>query len=133
MWNRLWTKLWVRSRNDNNETLAAILARQENKESLLGVKFEVPPTQERVRRDVDRVLRYSQSGDYEIWAKEAWSSVLESIDKLIDQNTTETQVDFHRGALAQTMKLLQVSYKARMAKDRINEEEAKKEVLTSIV
>lgn len=106
-------RFWARS---NKPTLSDILSSGDNREFLLGVIRQAPPTEEQMKRDTARVIQYSQTEDYAVWAKNAWARVTEHIDHLMDAKTSSDQAAFHRGALAATVTLLRESYKARFAK-----------------
>lgn len=114
-------KLWAKP-SSKGKTLAEILSSDKNREYLLGVLNSVPPTKDEVERDIEKVRKYSDSQDYEVWAKEAWAKVIDCVDKLMDDELKEREVDFFRGKLAATMDLLRVSYMARENQKRIIEE-----------
>lgn len=99
--------------NSNRETLREILESPMNRETLLGVQRIQPPKPEKIKGDLDKVISYSRTTDYEIFASEIWHEVQECIDKITDKSITSSQVDFYRGALSQTLKILRISFKAR--------------------
>lgn len=110
-----WIRNLIRSwaGQSNSKFISEILASNENKEIFLGVSRRLIPSKKEIDLDLERAARYSQSDDYAVWAKEAWSNVLDSIDKLCQDNLTDRQVDFYRGILKQTIKMLSVSHRAR--------------------
>lgn len=116
MLKRLLTLLSAKS---SRETLADILALPDNRETILGVRRVVPPAPEQIIGDINRVVNYARSEDYEIWAKEAWSGALDCLDKIIDSRSTDAEVNFYRGGLAKTIDLLRISYKALKAKEEV--------------
>lgn len=65
-----------------------------------------------IRRDASRIVKFAETEDYKAFAQEAWLDVIDSINSLVKPNLPEREVDFHRGALAQTIHLLKVSAKA---------------------
>lgn len=115
MLKALWTKFLAR--RSAKYSLASILAEPDNREILLGVKRSVPPSPEKMNEDVGRIIRYSTTEDYSIWAKEAWTTAISCIDQLVNDELDQTKVDFYRGSLATTLDLLRFSYKARFLKE----------------
>ncbi len=134
MLKRLLIRLLAPSLNGQaNGLLAGILSDADNKETFLGVKrpLALTPNQEleRLKGDVEKVIRYSNSQDYAVWVKEAWSDVLRLVDQIADPKTSKDQVDFCRGALSTTLNLIRISYKARNEKiNQVEEEKRKKQI-----
>lgn len=104
-------------------TLADILSTEASKEELLGMKAPLSPTTEQIIQDANRLINYSHSADYRVWAKEAWSKVLSHIDAVQSSKSTTDEVNFHRGALKATLDLLRVSYQARAVRDSLEAQE----------
>lgn len=94
------------------EDLASLLSSALAREDFLGMKQLRPPSTKQQLNDVNHVINYAKTDDYQVWAQEAWSQVLNCVDKLTTSTLTNTEVNYYRGALAQTIKLLQVSYQA---------------------
>lgn len=117
---KTWIRSWAKSRNEQYLTLADILSNPDNRESMLGVQRAMNPSPEMQKADADKVIHYSVSSEYKIWAEEAWVQVINCIDELTDPDLSATEVDFYRGALKQTFELLRISYKARSMKEQIN-------------
>ena len=115
-----WIRSWVNG--SPKDTLSEILSDKSNRETLLGVLNAAPPTKEQIERDAARVVNYSNTTDYSIFAKEAWSEVLKSIDKLMSDKLSQNDVDFYRGQLSATINLLRISYLARNAKEKLEKE-----------
>lgn len=109
MFRRIWTLLRGQS---NFELLGGIINSSEGRAVFLGEKKIVSLDPGSIRRDAGRIAKYAESQDYEAFAKEAWLDVLDAIDQLAKPGLSEREVDFHRGALAQTLNLLKISFKA---------------------
>lgn len=101
------------SAQSDRDTLAAILADDDNREFFLGAKEIKPPTDKDIERDIRRLVRYSESADYAVFAKVAWADVTRHMDRLTNERTTADEAAFSRGALAATLKILRESYNAR--------------------
>lgn len=106
-----WTK-----KDTTLESLAVLLSDDKLKEDLLGAKVVAMPTPDQIVADANKLLRQSLTPEYKIWAKEAWSRVLNHLDLILDDRTPEDKVKYHRGALKATLDLLRVSYIAQLAK-----------------
>jgi hypothetical protein len=102
-----------RSSSKHIEQLKDLLGNQSNVESFLGVKDPVIPDQERIRVDAAKIVHYSRSGDYKIFADEIWSRVLSHLDVMMDEKASKERVDYHRGAIKEALDLLRLSYQAR--------------------
>lgn len=114
MWNRIKT-IFLGTPSPKG-TLAEILSDSFNQEFFLGVRRDAPPSPNKMNQDVDRVIQYARTEDYAIWAQEAWSYVLDCVDKLSDPALESWKVDFYRGGLARTIETLRISYKAIYAR-----------------
>ena len=86
---------------------------------MLGVKRTVSVSPDRIKADTDRAIRYSQSSDYTVFAKEVWADVLDSMDKLMRSDLSDREIDFHRGRMNASLDHLRISYKARQMKEKI--------------
>jgi hypothetical protein len=118
-------KAFFKPKPDGNlEMLKFLLSNDSIRQDFLGFGRAVPPSDEQVVSDVNKVLRYTSESDYQIWAKEAWSHVMACIDLLASSEVpcgpggfkrpvTQNEIDFHRGRLKQTLTLLSISYKAK--------------------
>lgn len=71
------------------------------------------PSMEQSKRDAGRMVRYAQTEEYAVFAKEAWKEALSCMDMLTRNNLTSEQVHYYRGSLASICDLLRVSYEAR--------------------
>jgi hypothetical protein len=119
---RLWEILFPKqNKTENYEFISRVLSDSTSREILLGVKRDAPMTPERylekVNSDVANILNHSKSHEYAVWAKEAWSEFLLSLDAVLDVKTDPKMVDFHRGGMRKTLDLLRMSYKAMDFKD----------------
>lgn len=108
---RILSTLFRRKRPSDD--LAKLLADSRNVESLLGVREVVMPSQDDMHRDASRLVGYSRSEDYKIFADEAWSRVLTHLDVMMDKKASKEHVDYHRGACKEALDLLRLSYQAR--------------------
>lgn len=96
-----------------SDDLAALLADSRNVETLLGVKAIAMPTPETVKSDAGKLVSYSKSTDYKIFADEAWSRILSHLDVMMDEKASKERVDYHRGACKEALDLLRLSFQAR--------------------
>lgn len=104
--------------------LADLLANGENRETFLGVKEAKFPTPQEIRDQSAKLARHSESSDYLTFAEEAWGRVLNHLDIMLDDRTTDQRVQYHRGALKATLDLLRVSYQARVVMQHHDKEQA---------
>lgn len=116
------TRLWANLFPKRKETLADILSDKSNRESLLGVLNQIAPSRDQIEKDAIRFINYSNSKDYAIFSKEVWSNILNSLDHLMKTNVSDRDIDFYRGKLASSVDLLRISFLARNAKERIEQE-----------
>lgn len=116
MWKRILTLFW----GNNKKTLGDILAVPDNRDILLGIKRIIPPSNEKILADIDHAIRYSTTEDYEIWSKEVWSNVLINLDKLLVDDISPQEIDFHRGSIHQALEILRISHKARLNRDDVS-------------
>lgn len=100
-------------RKDNRaELLANILAKENNREELLGIKEALVPTPEGIRIDATKIKAYTDSDGYKRFADNAWSQIVFSLDKILDPKTSRDQRDFYCGEVNATLNLLRLSYQA---------------------
>ena len=93
--------------------LADLLSSVPMQEDLLGVKPVVMPTTEKIKTDTNRLIAYSHSEDYQMFAKELWARVLASLDVIQDEKATAEKIQYHRAVLKTNLDALRVSYQAR--------------------
>lgn len=103
-----WTK-----KPNYMKALAELLANGENRESFLGVKETNFPTPQQIRDKAAQLARHSETSDYLVFVEDAWGRVLNHLDTILDDKTSNERVQYHRGALKETLDLLRVSYQAR--------------------
>ena len=120
MWSTLKSLL---SKNHQAETLAKILAEGSNREELLGMKAPFIPTPEGIKVDESKILKYTDSNGYKKFAEEAWSQVIQGLDKILDSRTTKDQRDFYCGEVNAALNLLRLSYKAKATVTHYDEEQ----------
>lgn len=101
--------------------LGEILSYGANREDLLGMAAPVIPTETQIHNDASRIVSYTKSVEYSVWAKEAWSEALSHMDALQNPKATMEEVNFHRGALRSTLNLLRISYKGLAAQKATEE------------
>ena len=118
-------KFWAKPVKDPNASfLADILADKSMKEEMLGMMSQEMPSQDQVYTDAAKILNHAQHSDYRVWAKEAWAHVLTHLDAIQDPKSTTDQVNFHRGALRESLDLLRISYRAKFVKEHLEREKA---------
>ena len=121
---RMWISLLTRfSAPSKRETIGDILSRPEAGEDILGMRKIVPPTHDRMVSDAGKLVRHSNSADYEIWAKEVWAKAADIIDRLTDPRTPQAQAEFERGRLASILECLRLSEKTRILLDNLKSQE----------
>jgi hypothetical protein len=106
------------------QALSELLANSDNRESFLGVKAVSLPNPKDIHDASARLAHYSESSDYLTFVEEVWARILNHLDIILDDKTTDARVQYHRGALKAELDLLRVSYQARdvvMQADRSNE------------
>ncbi len=103
---------WPWSRKPS-EDLAQLLADARNVESFLGVKELQMPTPADIKNDAARMVNYSKSTDYKMFADEVWSHILDHLDVMMDEKASKERVDYHRGACKEALDLLRLSFQAR--------------------
>lgn len=111
---------------DTISDLAKLLAYTSNKEEFLGVKAMDLPDPAKIQSDAAKLAKYSHSSDYTIFAREAWARVLNSLDIILDDKTTDDKVKFHRGVVKATLDLLRLSHQARSVQEMIEKEAAER-------
>jgi hypothetical protein len=114
------------NRQSNAEMLKDILASTGNRETLLGVKNVLPPTEDQITRDAGRVLQYSRSQDYAVFAQEAWAEILMSLDKISSSKASDREIDFYRGRFVAFCDVLRISHRARSVVEESKNKEAVK-------
>jgi len=118
MWSILNSLL---GKSTQAKLLAQILGEVSNREELLGMKPPIIPTPEGIKIDAAKILKYTDSDGYKKFAEEAWSQVIQGLDRILDSRTTKDQRDFYCGEVNSTLNLLRLSYKAKC----VIEEQAK--------
>lgn len=102
--------------------LAELLSKQNNQKDFLGVSPTSMPGSDELLSDAAKLVKYSFSDDYKVFAKEAWARVLLELDKVLDPRTPVDQLQNSRGALRATLDLLRLSYQARFTKENLERE-----------
>lgn len=103
---------WKR-KSDVSKDLAKLLAEPRTKEEFLGMLTPAMPTPEGIRKDSAAIVAHSNSAEYKLWANEAWSQVIDGLDKILDDRSSNEVVQYHRGAVKAALDLLRISYKAK--------------------
>ena len=117
MLNKLFKALW--GRESNKELLGDILLRWQNRENLLGVQRIDSVSPEQIRSDIDKLINYSNSTDYIVYAQKIWADVLDSMDRLAKSDTKGEAIDFYRGRMSAALDHLRISYQARSMKEQM--------------
>jgi hypothetical protein len=107
-----------------SDELAKLLGDSRNVEMFLGVKDPIIPTQEDIRRDAAKLVRYSTTADYKVFADEVFSRVLAHLDVMMDERATKERVDYHRGAAKEALDLLRLSYQAKSSMQAYDREQS---------
>jgi hypothetical protein len=105
------------------DDLAKFLAQPRNAEEFLGVLPVELPTPAKIQADAAKMVKYSHSTDYAIFAKECWARVLAHHDAILDEKTPADRLSYHRGALKATLDLLRLSYQARQTLEVLEKEQ----------
>jgi hypothetical protein len=92
------------------------------KEDLLGTKAVRMPDERRIREDASMIARYSRTSDYQVFARETWARVLQSLDIVLDDKSSDDKVKFHRGAIKASLDLLRLSAQARSVMEEMDRE-----------
>lgn len=105
--------MFWKKRSKHVQTLAELLAYADNRDTFLGVKNPQMPTPKDIRDGAAKLVRYSNSQDYLGFAQEVWGRVLNHLDIILDDKSTDDKVKIHRGALKEDLDLLRLSHQAR--------------------
>lgn len=122
MLRNLVIKMW--GLNKPSDELARLLQYPRNQEEFLGVSATELPDPDKIINDSSKLVAYSQTTDYKVFAKEAWARVLSSLDVMLDDRTSVDRLHYHRGAIRATLDLLRLSYQARSVRDQLEQEKA---------
>ncbi len=106
------TKFWDLCRGGNKKFINELLKDQSMREMLIGVDRKPPRNDAKTEQNAARVLNYSKSEDYQIFAKELWDTAISYVNVLTDDNLKTEDVNFYRGCLAATLDDLRISYRA---------------------
>lgn len=113
---------WNR-KSDVAKDLAKLLAEPRNKEEFLGMLTPVMPTPDSIRKDSAAIVAHSHSQEYKTWANEAWGQIIDGLDKILDDRSSNEVVQYHRGAVKAALDLLRISYKAKFVTGQFENEE----------
>lgn len=106
------TKFLARFNRKNAGLLTELIKDASLRETLLGVQRMRPLTDEKTLRDASRVINFSRSEDYSVFAEELWGTAVFYVKCLTDINLKPEEVGFYRGCLSATLDDLRISYKA---------------------
>lgn len=101
------------------QLLGELLGQDSLREEFLGAKLPRQPSPNQLLNDTANYVKYTQSAEYKVWAKEAWAQVLYEFDTILDPKSTVDQVNNARGAARATLDLLRKSYHARQTYDSL--------------
>lgn len=104
---------WFR-RDNASQMVSALLAEVSNREELLGMKAPIIPTPEGIKVDAAKIAKYSDTDGYKKFAEEAWSQVIQGLDKILDDRSSNETRQYYCGSVKATLDMLRVSYKAKM-------------------
>lgn len=110
-------------KNKQAKLLAQILSEVSNREELLGMKAPIIPTPDGIRVDAAKILKYTDTAGYKKYAEEAWSQVIQGLDKILDSRTSRDQRDFYCGEVNATLNLLRLSYRAKLVMEELDKEQ----------
>lgn len=108
----------------NFEMLRDLLGSPQVRESVLGVQKASRPTPEELASDVHKAYAHTNSEQYKVWAQRVWAELLPQLDKVLDPRTPVDQLQFYRGAIASSLKLLRVSYEIVAQDERLRKMQA---------
>lgn len=95
------------------QDLGKILSELSNREELLGMKTPIIPTPEGIKVDAAKILKYTDSSGYKKFAEEAWAQIIQGLDKILDDRSTNETRQYYCGSVKATLDLLRLSYKAK--------------------
>lgn len=95
------------------DDLKTILSELSNQEELLGMKAPIIPTPEGIKIDASKIVKYTDSNGYKKFAEEAWAQVINGLDKILDERSSNEVRQYYCGAVRTTLDLLRLSYKAK--------------------
>lgn len=102
-----WTK------KEGISDIGAILAFQQNKEEVLGVKQPSIPTPDSIKRDMSALVNFSHTDGYKRYADELWARVIASLDAIMDETSSQDKVNYHRSKARAHLEDLRLAYQAR--------------------
>ena len=77
------------------------------------MKTPIIPTPDGIKVDAAKILKYTDSNAYKTFAEEAWSRIINGLDKILDDKATNETRQYHCGAVKATLDLLRLSYQAK--------------------
>ncbi len=98
-----------------------ILSHKSAQEDLLGFKDFVPPTDQQILDDANKLVHFTRGAEYAKWAEEVWAQIITHLDALCDDNLTDAQLHLHRGQLKASLNLLRIAAKAQAAKKELEQ------------
>ncbi len=107
---KLLTRFWAKFRRPSS--LADLLKDKSLRESLLGVDRINAWLGDKAESDAAKILNYSRSEDYKVYAEELWRTVITYVKDLTKEDLKTDEVHFLRGCLSATLDDLRISYKA---------------------
>lgn len=112
-------KFWQRP----SSAIAHILAEPRNKEEFLGMREMMLPSPKDIRDNAAQLARYSNSSDYKRFVDETWARVITSLDKLLDERSSNEVRQYHCGSVKAMLDLLRVSYQARSLMEEFDKQQ----------
>lgn len=69
------------------------------------------------------LTRYSSGADYKRFADETWARIVTSLDKILEERSSNEVRQFHCGSVKAMLDLLRLSYQARMLMDEFDKQQ----------
>lgn len=108
--------------------ISQILAEPRNREEFLGVKEMELPTPKDIRDNAAKIATYSNSADYKRFADETWARIVTSLDKILDERSSNEVRQHNCGQVKAMLDLLRLSYQARMLVDEFDKSHSGQQV-----
>jgi hypothetical protein len=103
--------------NEQVALLRNLLADPDVAAQLLGTRESRLKSDEDLTSEAAKVLRYSNSSDYKVFAGKSWERLLLHMDAILNANSSQDRVSYHRGAINEVLYLLRLSHEAREVLD----------------
>lgn len=106
---KLLTKFLAHFKKD---TLSKLLKDRSLREQFLSVDRPRSLSEDKQESDASKLINYSRSEDYKVYAEELWQTVIMYVKDLTKEDLKTEEMHFIRGCLSATLDDLRISYKA---------------------